>query len=114
MREVFWGCRKLFRTFSGFRNRADIRKSPAAGDIASHYGQLTGFPDFFRRKLPHYGQKSDFLDSYRRKSLLTTARNPIFPIFAVEKPHSLRAKMTELYFLPYRITKMVCYLSIGQ
>ena len=61
------GMPEAFPRLFGFRNRADIRKSPAAGDIAGHYGQLTGFPDFYRRKLP-----------------VTTVRNPIFPIFAIE------------------------------
>ena len=43
------------------------RKPPAAGDIAPLYGQKSGFPDSYRRKLP-----------------LSTVRNPIFQIPAVE------------------------------
>ena len=72
-----------------FRNRADVRKPPAAGDFASHYGQLSGFPVFFRRILP-----------------LVAGKNPISLIFSVEKPRLLRVKMTEFYSLPYKAAKI--------
>ena len=54
----------------------------------------------------YYGPKSIFSDSCRRKSPLTTGQNPIFLILTVEYCLSLRAKMTELYFLPYKVTKI--------
>ena len=57
-------------------------------------------------KSTHYGQKSDFPDFYRRKSHPTTGKSPILPFFSVENPVSLRVKMTELYFLPYKATKV--------
>ena len=37
---------------------------------------------------------------------LSTGQNPISLISAVEYCLSLRAKMTELYFLPYKVTKI--------
>ena len=65
------------------------RKPPAAGDIAPLYGQKSGFPDSYRRKLP-----------------LSTVRNPVFQIRTVGYCLSLRVKMTEFYFLPYKTTKI--------
>ena len=83
-----------------------MRKPPAAGDIASYYGKLTGFADFCRRKLllttgktpvfqiftveiaAHYGKKADFPDFCRRKAPLTTVRTPVSRISAVEKLRS--------------------------
>ena len=54
----------------------------------------------------HYGQKSGFPDSYRRILPLTTGRNPVSLIPAVGFCLSLRVKMAELYFLPYKATKI--------
>ena len=55
---------------------------------------------------PHYGQKSGFPDSCRRILPLTTGRNPVSLIPAVGFCLSLRVKMAELYFLPYKATKI--------
>lgn len=56
-----------FHVFPAAGTGAGMRKPPAAGDIASYYGKLTGFADFCRRKL-----------------LLTTVKTPIFQISAAE------------------------------
>ena len=55
-----------FHVFPAAGTGAGMRKPPAAGDIASYYGKLTGFSDFCRRKL-----------------LLTTGKTPVFQIFTV-------------------------------
>ena len=77
---------EVFHVFPAAGTGAGMRKPPAAGDIASYYGKLTGFSDFCRRKL-----------------LFTTGKNLIFRIFAVEKSHSLRVKPRFSRFLPYSL-----------
>ena len=95
MREAFRRCRKFFSAFSGFRNRSRHEKAA--------YDPISLIPPGY---CPHYGQKSGFPDSYRRILPLTTGRNPVSLIPAVGFCLSLRVKMAELYFLPYKTTKI--------
>ena len=82
MREVFRGCRKFSNAFSGFRNRGRHKKAACCG------------------------QRSDFPDSCCRILPLTTGKKSISLILTVGFYHSLRVKMAELYFLPYKATKI--------
>ena len=96
-----------------------MRKPPAADNDpisripATGYCLTTGsyliflfFAVGFVHSAAHYGEKSDFSDSDRRILLPTTGKNPIFLIPTVGKSFSLRVKMTELYFQPYKVTEI--------
>ena len=80
------------------------RKRPAI-PIAARESRLPQARIRFSGFLPQdfafaYGQLSDFPDSYRRKLPRSTGKNPIFPIRTVEKPLSLRTKLRFPGFLP--------------